>query len=107
MLYPRRSPRYPVPIRRTPYLLGTTVLFVTLSFGIHAAIELAYLRWAEESAHPIHWYSVFGSSCALHPAVAYGLLALGLLAGPLTGRVWWRWVYVEGKHWKRFPFHHA
>lgn len=94
-------------MKRAVYLLGTTVLFVLLSFGVHVVLEIAYLRWAERTGHTIHWYTNFGGLCALPPVVAYGLLALGLLAGPLIGRVWWRWVYIEGRRWKRFPFHHA
>lgn len=54
----------------------------------------------------VHWYTNFGGLCALHPAAAYGLVVLGVLSGLYAGRVWWRWVYVEGKRWKRFPFRH-
>ncbi len=93
--------------KRSFYYLCTTILGMLVSFGLHAVIELLYLRWADASHHVIRWYHVFGGSCALHPAVAYGLLALGILLGALAGPIWWRWVYIEGKRWSKPPFHHS
>ncbi len=107
---PRLGSEKPKPTARWMYWVYRTVavlLFVVLSFGVHAVVELAYLHWAEAAGRTVRWYTVFGGLCALPPLLAYGLLALGVLLGLWAGSVWWRWVYIEGRRWKRPPFHHA
>lgn len=99
-MFPSSPPTTQPAWKRPVYLACTILLGIILSYGVHAILEIAYLRWAENTGHVITWYTHFGlGSCALHPVVQYGLLATGIVWGWLTGRIWWRWVYVEGKHW--------
>ncbi len=88
--------------KRRVYIALATLLGIIASYGVHAAVELWYLRWAQDNGHVITWTKHFGLClCALPPVVQYGLFVLGAVGGFLAGRVWWRWVYVEGRHWKR------
>ena len=88
--------------KRPVYVACSTLLGIILSYGVHAVVELLYLRWAEAGHHAITWYTHLGLGlCALHPVVQYGLLAAGGIGGWLTGRVWWRWIYVEHKYWEK------
>lgn len=88
--------------KRPLYITLTTLLGVILSYGLHAVIELWYLSYAEQQHLTIVWTKHLGLGwCALPGAVQYGLLALGIIGGWLMGRVWWRWVYVEGRRWRR------
>lgn len=84
------------PWMRPTYLALTTLLGVIASYGLHAAIEIQYLRWAEQNHQVITWTRHFGLGwCALPSAVQYGLFIVGLFGGWLIGRVWWRIVYIE------------
>lgn len=86
--------------KRTFYLVLTTVLGIVMSFGIHAVVELWYLSWADRAGWTVTWYRQLGGGlCALNPTVEYGLLIIGTIGGYLVGRVWWRIVYIEGRHW--------
>ncbi|MDP2683756.1 MAG: hypothetical protein Q8P20_01740 [bacterium] len=76
--------------KKTIYIILTTLLFVIISYGLHAIIELIILK----SNTNITWYTHFGGSCALHPIISYGLLALGLVTGLWIGPKWWKWVYI-------------
>ncbi|MBI2984496.1 MAG: hypothetical protein HYY50_02630 [Candidatus Kerfeldbacteria bacterium] len=90
------------PPSRTLYLALTMLLGVTVSYGLHALIELWYLSWAQNTGRLITWTRHLGIGlCALPRWLQYGLLAAGLVGGFLTGRVWWRWVYGEGRRWPR------
>jgi len=81
----------------------TVVLGVLTSYLAHALIETAYLDWAVERGVVVTWYRhLWFGSCALHPAIQYGLLLLGVIGGFLLGRIWWRWVYVEHRHWRHW-----
>ncbi len=83
--------------KKTLYLICSTVLGIILSFIAHAAIEIVHLRTADN----ITWYKHFGiASCALYPAIAYGLLIIGIIGGFLLGLFWWRIVYIEKRHWR-------
>lgn len=81
--------------KRPVYLLCSTLLFVVLSFGLHAVIEQSMLQAQLKANTSVPWYTFFGGQCALPPWASYGLLVLGVIAGPLIGRAWWRWVYIE------------
>ncbi len=88
--------------KRTVYLCLATLLGVVASYGVHALAELWYLRWADRSGNAIVWTKHFGvGQCALPWFAQYGLLAAGIVGGYLLGRVWWRMVYVEHRHWMR------
>ncbi len=89
-------------MKRTFYIVLATLLGVIVSYGVHAVVELVYLDWAQDAGRSIVWTKHFGvGSCALPPWFQYGLLAAGIIGGFLVGRVWWRWVYVEHRHWRR------
>jgi len=88
--------------KRTVYLALSMALGIIVSYGVHAVVELWYLGWAETKGRTVVWASHFGAGqCALPWCVQYGLLAAGVVAGFLIGRVWWRIVYVEHRHWIR------
>lgn len=93
----RQPPPGPQPRWKRPlYLALTTLLGLITSYGIHAVVELWYLRYLEQSGRLIVWHQHFVLGlCALPDFVQYGLLVLGLIGGWLLGRVWWRWVYIE------------
>lgn len=87
--------------KRPIYLVLTTALGILLSMIAHAALEIEYLNWSERTGRAIHWTKFFGVGwCALPSVIQYGLVAAGAVGGFLVGRVWWRWVYVEGRHWR-------
>lgn len=88
------------------YLILATILGVLLSGIAHAVIEILYLNNAISGNSPVVWrYYLNGAfPCSLPPILFYGLPVLGIIGGFLMGRTWWRWVYVEGKHWRKW--HH-
>ena len=83
-------------IKKPIYLVLVVLLFVIISYGFHAIIELILLNSGAE----ITWYTHFDGSCALPPVIGYGLLVLGITAGLWIGPKWWNWVYVEKRHWR-------
>lgn len=85
------------------YLFLTTVLGLLLALITHAVIEILYLNNAVSGNSPVVWrYYLNGAfPCSLPPFVFYGLPVLGIVGGFLTGRVWWRWVYIEGRRWRK------
>lgn len=89
-------------MKRALYLTLTTLLGIIVSYGVHALVELWWLSYAQKQGLAITWTQHFGHGlCALPPVAQYGLFILGAIGGFLTGRVWWRWVYREGKRWKK------
>lgn len=93
----RQPPPGPQPTWKRPiYLACSTLLGVITSYGLHSIIESMYLRQADPAS--ITWQTPFGlGACALPNWLNLGLLGLGLVGGFLTGRVWWRLVYIEGR----------
>lgn len=88
-------------MKRAIYLTLTAILGLLLSGIAHAVIEMTYLAWAVRNGHPVTWHFYLGRfPCALHPVLFYGLPLAGVVGGFFTGRVWWRWVYVQGRHWR-------
>lgn len=82
--------------KRPLYLVLTTLLGVIMSYGIHAVLELWYLRYLDQHGQFPVWQTHFGMGLSALPvSVQYGLLLVGGFGGWFTGRVWWRWVYVE------------
>jgi alpha-beta hydrolase superfamily lysophospholipase len=93
----------PTPGKHAVYSIASVFLGVLLSILAHAAIEATYLSWAQGSRHII-WYTSFGKgSCALHPALQYGLLIVGAVGGFFLGKMWWRMVYIE-QRWSKGMF---
>ncbi|MBI5037536.1 MAG: hypothetical protein HZC01_02430 [Candidatus Kerfeldbacteria bacterium] len=86
----------PTPLKHRLYIISSILLGLLLSIMAHAVIEEIYLSWATDSGRTIVWYG----SCALHPAIQIGLLALGALAGYGLGRMWWRMVYID-RRWAK------
>lgn len=85
------APGKPTKLKKTVYLLATTVLGLILSFLLHAFIEINYLSWLEGQGRTATFYG----SCALPPWLQISLLVLGVASGFFMGRFWWRKVYVE------------
>ncbi len=94
-------------MKRTFYLGLTTVLGLLLAGIAHAVIEVVYLNNALSGDNPVVWRSYVNGAfaCSLHPVVFYGLPVLGIIGGFFTGRVWWRWVYVEKRTWRNWKSH--
>ena len=89
------------PAKKIIYVTAATVLGLLLSFIIHAIAESLYLNWAIKNDAAITWHTVFNQGqCALPLLVVYGLPVLGALSGFLSGRLWWRLVYVD-KFWQK------
>jgi len=85
---------------RPTYLVLSTLLGILISIGVHVLIELWWLSYAQSHQLTIHWTYVLGT-CSLPLWVQIALPILGAVGGFFTGRVWWRWVYVERRWWKR------
>lgn len=86
-------------IKKVVYLFASTILGIILSFLLHAIIELVYLREADDAS--IIWTSLWGKgSCALPIWLQIGLLVIGMIGGYALGRLWWRIVYIEKRHWR-------
>lgn len=94
-------------LKRTIYLLLAALLGLLLSGIAHAVIEIVSLNTAVNNASPVVWrhYLDGAFSCSLPPVAFYGLPVLGIVGGFLTGRVWWRWVYVEKRSWRNWKNH--
>lgn len=83
--------------KKVIYITLATILGILLSFILHAVIEILVLNNSNE----IIWYTHFGRGlCALHPTISYGLWLMGIIGGFLLGRIWWRIVYIEKRHWR-------
>ncbi|MBU0597675.1 hypothetical protein KKF61_01610 [Patescibacteria group bacterium] len=79
------------------YRILSVILMVLLSYIIHALAEILWLKYADD----IIWYNHLGiGMCALHPIFQYTILILGIIGGFFIGKVWWRIVYIEKRHWR-------
>lgn len=89
-------------MKHTVYLALTVLLCLLLSLIAHAVIEILYLGTAVRNDNPVVWRYYLHSQfpCALPPILFYGLPIFGIVGGFLIGRIWWRWVYVEGRQWR-------
>lgn len=85
------SPGEPTKIKKTIYLLASTVLGLFLSILAHAAVEINYLHWAESRGQAIFFYG----SCALPPLFQIALWLVGAFGGFFLGQFWWRKIYIE------------
>lgn len=85
-------------LRKTIYLIASTVLGIFLSYLVHALIEINYLNWAQSQDKIV----VFYNGCALWPWLQILLWAGGALSGFFLGRFWRRKLYVERVWVKRF-----
>lgn len=84
--------------KRPLYLILTTLLGLLLSIGAHAVLETWYLDRAAARGWTIVWSSPFGiGDCALPVWVQLSLPLVGLVGGWSVGRIWWRYVYVDGR----------
>lgn len=99
----RQPPPGPQPVWKRPvYLVGATLLGVITSYGLHSIIEAIYL--AQSDPATIIWRTHLGLGlCALPDWLQYGLLLGGLIGGYMTGRIWWRWVYIERRWSENSP----
>jgi len=84
-------------MKKSVYIIITSVLGLLLSFIVHAIIEVKYLDWLETQGLRAHWYGIFGKSCALPPLFNYSLFITGVLFGIWLGFIWWDLVYVKRK----------
>ena len=82
-------------MKKTFYIIITTVLTVLLSFIIHALVEIAFLNWAEINDLTVEWNSTLGKSCALPLIFSAVLLVVGFFGGIWLGFIWWKMVYVK------------
>ncbi|MBU2236102.1 hypothetical protein KKA01_03520 [Patescibacteria group bacterium] len=86
-------------MKKTLYIILSTVLGIIVSFLFHAIIEYIFIRSTEDSA--ITWNSSFGiGSCALPEWLQYSLLGIGIVSGIIVGFCWWNIVYIQKRHWR-------
>lgn len=89
------------PWMRPTYLALSALLGLFISVGAHALVELWWLSYAPAHGIAISWTSVLGKGqCALPVWLQIGLPIIGIIGGYLTGRIWWRLVYVE-RRWSK------
>jgi hypothetical protein len=93
-----KAPGKPSPLKKTVYLLATTILGVLLSLIAHALIEIDYLNRAFNQGRAVTFYG----GCALPPVLSIALLVMGAVGGFFLGRFWWRKVYIERVWAKKF-----
>lgn len=86
-------------MKRRLYLLLSAILGLIFSLGLHGLIELWYLSAVDPEN--VTWKNLSGATCALPWWLLVGLPLAGLVSGWLIGRLWWRWVYIEHRHWRR------
>ncbi|MBI2610113.1 hypothetical protein HYW53_02965 [Candidatus Giovannonibacteria bacterium] len=87
-------------MKRTIYLIASTLLGLLLSFIAHAVIEIFYIKYALSNGIQLENQTAFGFGyCVLPLWLQALLLAAGLIGGYLLGRCWWRIVYIEHRHW--------
>ena len=83
-------------LKKTIYVILSVLLFIILSYGLHALVEIIVINSTDNPT----WYTHFGGQCTLHPVISYGLLALGIISGIMAGFKWWKMVYIEHRHRK-------
>ena len=84
--------------KRLLYLSLTVLLGLLLSFIAHAAIEVAFLRYAATNYIEITWVN----GCTLPVWLKIALPILGIIGGYFLGVHWWRIIYIEKRrtlHW--------
>jgi hypothetical protein len=84
-------PKNPSKLKKTVYLVASTILGVLLSFLAHALIEIKYLHWLENQSKAVTFYH----GCAFLPVIQIAFVALGAVGGFFLGRFWWRKIYIE------------
>jgi len=72
------------------------ILGIILSYIVHGAIEIIYLKTANEIIWSMHWGF---APCSLPPLIAYMLPLVGIIGGYYLVKFWWQIMYVEKKHW--------
>jgi len=90
-------------MKKTIYLILTSFLGLSLSIIGHAVIEVFYLKYLLANNLPINWSEALGfggGQCALPVIIQWLLLILGISWGYFVGQRWWRYVYIEKKHWR-------
>lgn len=85
------APANPTKLKKTVYLISSTILGLLLSLLAHAGIEMTYLGYMMERGRAVTFYG----GCALPPALQIVIWLAGAVGGFFLGRVWWRLVYVE------------
>jgi len=83
-------------VKKTIYIILSALLFLIISYGLHAVIEIIILNSTDSPT----WYTHFGGSCALPPVISYLLPVIGIIFGIWAGFKWWQIVYVERRHWR-------
>jgi hypothetical protein len=79
--------------KRNFYIFCTVILCLLINFIFFAVTTTSYLQNLLE-------YRLTAQSKLLIGLYAALLLSLGIIEGLSLGRIWWRLVYVEKKHWK-------
>lgn len=83
-------------MKKTFYIIFTSILGLLLSFIIHAMVEIIYLNYAQKNNLIITWTFVFDQkACALPLWLIYLLLVLGIIFGIWLGFFWWKKVYKK------------
>ena len=91
-----RPPGKPTTSKKIAYLTLATFLGLLLSFIAHAAIELIYLRWAENQNISVPFYG----GCSLTPQTQITITVIGIIGGFFVGNFWWKKIYIE-RTWRK------
>ncbi len=84
------------PWMRPTYLALSVILGIVVSYGIRALVEYFTLRSSMSAVTAQTWATIISfDPSAAQPAIQYALFLAGALGCFLTGRMWWRWAYVE------------
>ena len=92
-----KKPGQPTKLKKTIYLIASTILGFFLSLIAHALIEINYINEVLNRGGLVKFYG----ACALPPIVQAIILILGLLSGYFMGRFWWKKVYIERVWWNK------
>lgn len=84
--------KFPKPNQKQPSWKRTVYLGLTVLLGGMVGLLVHIFLAAVNPGYPVIGWAT------------YILLALGMIGGFFIGRVWWRWVYVEGWRFKH-PSH--
>lgn len=75
------------------YLSLWIVLGILLSFIFHAFLEYSYLKYLDKQGQIPIFYT--DGKCALPDWLQIILFVFGFLGGFLSGKFWWKKIYVE------------
>ena len=90
-------------LKRTVYIASFTILGVLVSFLVHAIVEIWYIGRLIADFETYGLGLSWSQWVMIHHVGAVLLLLLGIMAGLVQGRMWWRIIYVDKRLERLFP----